>query len=374
MDTSPQLDLDDGRNLYDISTQTQGKEFSTYSYVDYNSSPGSPEAAAPIPVVSNVSLRCISEHVPSMQEYFTAINIPGITIFTLGGFIVIVVLILYVDTIKHVLKNAPPRTKTHTAFVLSVYPVVSIVTYCAIVVPRAQLVVEAITQGTFMACLYQLFCLMIAYCGGEAEVVRAVKDKPVNLQVGPCCCYPCCFILPKLTISKRRIQYLRLLVLQLPVVQGLVYLMLLVMWAEEENLYQVNYLYFQPIVITSIFCGLWGMITTMKMLSEHLKDFYIQGKFFVLQLVLMFAKLQSLLARIAVWAGWLPCKPPINPTVYANLIYNCTMLWEVLLLCSIARVLYRKYVPDLGPVKFKYPHNVNVISLGVDNIRKPQVA
>lgn len=53
----------------------------------------------------------------------SAINIPGITIFTLGGFIVIVVLILYVDTIKHVLKNAPPRTKTHTAFVLSVYPV-----------------------------------------------------------------------------------------------------------------------------------------------------------------------------------------------------------------------------------------------------------
>lgn len=56
----------------------------------------------------------------------SAINIPGITIFTLGGFIVIVVLILYVDTIKHVLKNAPPRTKTHTAFVLSVYPVRSI--------------------------------------------------------------------------------------------------------------------------------------------------------------------------------------------------------------------------------------------------------
>jgi hypothetical protein len=56
----------------------------------------------------------------------------------------------------------------------------------------------------------------------------------------------------------------------------------------------------------------------MKMLSEYLKDFFIQGKFFVLQLVLLLAKLQSLLGRIAVWAGWLPCKPPINPTVYAN--------------------------------------------------------
>ncbi|KAL1455739.1 hypothetical protein WDU94_009810 [Cyamophila willieti] len=298
-----------------------------------------------------------------MREYFTAINVPGITIFTLGGFAVILVLILYVDTLNYILKNAPSKAKTHTAFVLSVYPVVSIVTYCAIIVPRAQLIAEAITQGCFMACLYQLFCLMIAYCGGEAQVVRLVKDKHVNLQVGPCCCYPCCFILPKLTISKRRIQYLRLLVLQLPVVQGLVYLMLLVMWAEEESLYTVNYFYFQPIVLSSIFCGIWGVITTMKMLSEHLKDHYIQGKFFVLQLVLLLAKLQSLLGRIAVWAGWLPCKPPINPTVYANLIYNCTMLWEVLLLCSIARVLYQRYVPDLSSTKFNYAQNINVISL-----------
>jgi hypothetical protein len=58
--------------------------------------------------------------------FLSAINIPGITIFTLGGFTVIIVLILYIDTLKHVLKNAPPRAKTHTAFVLSVYPVSSV--------------------------------------------------------------------------------------------------------------------------------------------------------------------------------------------------------------------------------------------------------
>ncbi|KAI5732013.1 hypothetical protein M8J77_019850 [Diaphorina citri] len=70
MDLSPEVELDDGRNVYDYSTQSQPSdlsEFVTYKYVDVGSSSPSPMA----PVVSNVSIRCISEHVPSMREYFT---------------------------------------------------------------------------------------------------------------------------------------------------------------------------------------------------------------------------------------------------------------------------------------------------------------
>lgn len=70
--------------------------------------------------------------------------------------------------------------------------------------------------------------------------------------------------------------FLRMLVLQLPVVQGLLYMVLLVMWAEEQSLYNVNYMYFQPIVVASILFGIWGMLMTLKMLSEILKDYNMQ--------------------------------------------------------------------------------------------------
>uniref|UniRef100_A0A2S2NLU6 Organic solute transporter alpha-like protein n=1 Tax=Schizaphis graminum TaxID=13262 RepID=A0A2S2NLU6_SCHGA len=113
-----------------------------------------------------------------------------------------------------------------------------------------------------------------------------------------------------------------MLVLQLPVVQGFVYMVLLVMWAEEESLYQVNYMYLQPLIVISIICGMWGISMTMRVLGEILKDHGIQGKFVVLQLVLVLAKLQGLAFRGIVWAGWLPCKPPISPTVYANRTYS----------------------------------------------------
>ncbi|XP_050523349.1 uncharacterized protein LOC126895477 isoform X2 [Daktulosphaira vitifoliae] len=286
-----------------------------------------------------------SNGIPSVEEYFTAINLIGVTIFTLGAIFVFVILYLYIDTLKYIMKNSPPMVKTHSAFILSVYPVVAIATYCAILVPRAHLLAEALTQGMFMASMYQLFCLFMAYCGGEANLIASVKPQSLDMQVPPCCCWPCCCCLPKFTLTKKHLRHLRMLVLQLPVVQGFVYMILLVMWAEEESLYQVNYMYLQPFIVMSIFCGMWGISMTLRVLGEMLKDHNVQGKFIVLQLVLVLAKLQGLAFRSMVWAGWLPCKPPITPTVYANLIYNSTMLWEMMLLAWLARKLYKKPLP-----------------------------
>lgn len=133
----------------------------------------------------------------------------------------------------------------------------ALATFCATLVPRAHLLAEAVTQGIFMAGMYQLFCLFVAYCGGEAELIRRVKPDALNPKVGPCCCWPCC-CLPQFDITKykkysnimqlililflslrNRVRYLRLLVLQLPVVQGLVYMTLLVMWAEREVCFNI---------------------------------------------------------------------------------------------------------------------------------------
>ena len=85
-----------------------------------------------------------------------------------------------------------------------------------------------------------------------------------------------------------------------------------------QSLYEVNYMYLQPVVILSILFGVWGMSMTIKMLSEVLKDHQLQAKFLVLQFVLLLAKFQGLIARIVVWCGLIRCEPPITPAVYAN--------------------------------------------------------
>lgn len=85
--------------------------------------------------------------------------------------------------------------------------VVAVATYCAILVPRAHLLAEAMTQGMFMASMYQLFCLFMAYCGGEANLIASVKPQSLDMQVPPCCCWPCCCFLPKFTLTKYKLKF-----------------------------------------------------------------------------------------------------------------------------------------------------------------------
>ncbi|KAG8229909.1 hypothetical protein J437_LFUL009773 [Ladona fulva] len=326
-----------------------------------SASPGGVNYSSPSPSeLANVTALCEVDVLPSLNEYLAAISVAGVTLFTVSGIAVLSVILIYIDTLKHIMRKASSPVKTNSAFVLSVYPVVCLATYCAMVVPRAQLLAEAVTQGIFTAAIYQLFCLCMSYCGGEAELIRTVAPDSLTPKVGPCCCWPCC-CLPNLKIDKRHIRMLRLLVLQLPVVQALVLMVLLVMWAEEESLYTVNYMYFQPLIVMSILCGIWGMSMTIKMLSVHLITYKLQSKFMVLQMVLLLSKLQGLIARIVLWSDLLPCKPPISPAVYGNVIYNTLMIAEMAALSVIARYIYVKGLSDCEPKGKKNITQVAVI-------------
>ncbi|KAJ3658082.1 hypothetical protein Zmor_009843 [Zophobas morio] len=297
-------------------------------------------------IVNRNQSTCESGAIPSIPQYLSATNVYGITLVSLGTLAVLLVLAMLIDTLSYIMKNSPSRVKAHSAFVIGVYPVVAVATYFAILVPRAHLLSEAITQGVFMAGMYQLWCLFVSYCGGEAQLIRKVKPGTLSLRVSPCCCWPCCFFLPAIDVTKNTIQRLRLLVLQLPVVQGLVYLVLLVMWAERESLYQVNYMYLQPIIILSILFGIWGMAMTINLLKGFLGDEYMMlAKFIVLQMVLVLAKLQGLATRVLVWGNVLPCRAPITPAVYGNLIHNTLMLGEMVLLQYAARRIYKRVLP-----------------------------
>ncbi|XP_019872823.1 organic solute transporter subunit alpha [Aethina tumida] len=297
--------------------------------------------------------KCSSNEIPSIPEYLSATNVYGITLVSMGTVAVLVVVAMFLDTFLYVMKNASSKVKAHTAFVIGVYPVISLVTYFAILVPRSHLIAEAITQGMFMAGMYQLFCLFVAYCDGEAEVVRRVKPAKLSLQVNPLCCFPCCKLLPTFHVTKKSVRTLRFMVLQLPIFQSLVYLTLIVMWAERESLYRINYLYIQPLIGISILIGIWGISMMINILKSILVDEFIIGKFIVLQMVLLLAKMQGFFTRALVWMDLLPCKPPITPAVYGNLLHNTLMLGEMVLLGAVARFLYKRRLPETVDVPTK---------------------
>lgn len=70
------------------------------------------------------------------------------------------------------------------------------------------------------------------------------------------------------------------------------------------------------------------------------------AKFMVLQLVLLFAKMQGLITKIIAWSGLLPCKPPISSEVYGNskYIHNKFMFYEFILIYYVCSYTQRSDV------------------------------
>lgn len=78
---------------------------------------------------------------------------------------------------------------------------------------RAQLLSTAVIQVFLATALYQLYRLLI-YVGRK----KITKTPSLMLRVGPCCCWPC-LPFPSLEMTDANLSWLRILALQLPIVQ-----------------------------------------------------------------------------------------------------------------------------------------------------------
>ncbi|KPJ20021.1 Organic solute transporter subunit alpha [Papilio machaon] len=209
--------------------------------------------------------------------------------------------------------------------------------YIAIVVPRATLVAEAIAQEVVMVAMYNFFCLIIAECGGPSQFIRRAGESRLETRVLPCCCWPCC-IIPRPKIDKRSLTWLRCLVLQIPIVQGVLYVIILVLWAEDMMLYRHVIVFIQFFVAASILSGMWGVIMCVR--AANGIGVVLRPKFVALQLVLIIVKLQCGLSKLLSDLAMLPCVMSLHPTVLVNVTQYTITIFEMLLLSIWAWRLY----------------------------------
>ncbi|XP_068630195.1 organic solute transporter alpha-like protein [Battus philenor] len=273
---------------------------------------------------------------PDFNSYLTALQ-PYAWILWSSGLVVLILLwILYAVTLRSALKKWR-ESSTNIATVLSVYPLVASAAYIAIVVPRATLVAEAIAQEVVMVAMYQFYHLIVAECGGVSQFIRSAADKRLETRVMPCCCWPCCFI-PRPQINKRSLSCLRYLVLQIPIIQAVLYVIILVLWAEDMMMYRRALVFIQCFVGVSILSGIWGVIMCVR--AAESIGFVFRPRFFALQLVLIIVKLQYSLAKMISDFVTLPCVMSLHPAVLVNLTQNTVTIFEMLLLSIWAWRLY----------------------------------
>ncbi|XP_045536893.1 organic solute transporter subunit alpha [Papilio machaon] len=273
---------------------------------------------------------------PDFISYLTALQPYAWVLWTSGLVVLILLWTIYAVTLRSAVKKRR-ESSTNLATVLSVYPLVASAAYIAIVVPRATLVAEAIAQEVVMVAMYNFFCLIIAECGGPSQFIRRAGESRLETRVLPCCCWPCC-IIPRPKIDKRSLTWLRCLVLQIPIVQGVLYVIILVLWAEDMMIYRHVIVFIQFFVAASILSGMWGVIMCVR--AANGIGVVLRPKFVALQLVLIIVKLQCGLSKLLSDLAMLPCVMSLHPTVLVNVTQYTITIFEMLLLSIWAWRLY----------------------------------
>ncbi|XP_003700075.1 organic solute transporter alpha-like protein 3 [Megachile rotundata] len=281
------------------------------------------------------NLSCNHQYVPSATEHIESLGAFGKGIVSFGALLSTLTLYFAVDACHNIIQQKEARFyKTNAIVILLVYPVASVCSLTAIAIPRTQLLSEALTQIFLTTALYRLYLLLV-YVGFK----RVTTPPAMTLKVGPCCCWPC-LPFPNLQMTDANLSWLRLVVLQLPIIQGLIYCIFLFIAMEEPNLMTQYGICFQPLCVASIFLGIYGLTIAMKSLQEVAPEAKLHRNTMVSQMVLLFSKLQSFIVKSLPQTGLFPCNPPITPEIYASVTQNALMLIEMLLLCYAARYVY----------------------------------
>ncbi|XP_043467044.1 organic solute transporter subunit alpha-like [Leptopilina heterotoma] len=283
-----------------------------------------------------VHVSCDEDIMPSTEQIPGSLGSFGIGLIIISTLITLVTMYLSIDAIyKIFFQNQTRSYKKNSAIILSVYPVASICSLLALAIPRAQVLSEALTQITLTIALYSLYLVLIDV--GRRKITKA---PPLMLNVLPCCCWPC-LPFPILQMTEANLSWLRIFVLQLPIVQTLVYVITLYMAMEEAILVTRYSIFLQTFAVISILLGIYGLTITTRSLEEAAPGTNLRRKTVVTQMVLLFSKLQGFIIKsVANWTSLFPCNPPLSPNAYASVTYNALMVIEMLMLCYAARLIY----------------------------------
>lgn len=278
---------------------------------------------------------CNPNNVPSAIELVESLDALGTALLSVGSIILVLTIYFSANACCNILSQKESEFyKTNAIIILSVYPVVSVCSLMAIAIPRGQLLSEAITQIFLMISLYRLYLLLL-------DVGRRKMSEPptLMLRVGPCCCWPC-LPFPNLQMTDANLSWIGILALQLPIAQSILYFILLYMEAEDPMLATQYGIFLQPVMVISILLGIYSLTIVTKTLHTAIPEAKLHFKTLVLQLVLLFSKLQTGIIRGLPATGVFPCNPPLTPAIYANVTCNALLLIEMMMLCYAARHVY----------------------------------
>ncbi|XP_055643180.1 organic solute transporter alpha-like protein [Toxorhynchites rutilus septentrionalis] len=281
---------------------------------------------------------CPSE-LPTVVEYINGIDTILTVIIAITILLSFSTFVVSVNSVRQVLRQTPKRFKSKTIVILIIYPIVTALAIVSILIPKSYFICDSVSHIYFMITAYVFHSLVVDYVGGEDTFIKASDSETFNIRTPPCCC--CLPFLKRSAVTKNRMLFTRLLTLQLPIVQSILFIGLNVVFIEEIQKFNQIILYFVPFIVISIILGVWGLNIIVRMIAPMQEELKVMAKYVALQPVLILCKVQPLVIMVIVTYVTPKCEFPMVLQVQKNAVFQMCLSAEMLVLSVWAMQLYR---------------------------------
>ncbi|KAM9315368.1 organic solute transporter subunit alpha [Gastrophryne carolinensis] len=260
--------------------------------------------------------------------------------------------ILYLEEAVYLRKKMRCPVKRRTSLWSSAAPTfISLMTCLGLWIPRSAMFIEVTINTYFAVCFYLIFMVILEGFGGKDALVKKFEGTELHINTGPCCC--CCLCLPRIKLTKRKVNLFILGVFQLAFLKPVFNIIGIILWADgiynTEDMSSSSIALWMNVALG--FCtiiALWPIGILFREAKVHLAEQNMGTKFAVFQILLILTTLQASIFNILASSGVLPCVPPYAFKARAYMMNSHLVIIETFILSILARNAYRRKDDNAG--------------------------
>ncbi|NWY66158.1 OSTA protein, partial [Erithacus rubecula] len=290
---------------------------------------------------------------PTSRQLLHQLDMAQLIILGLCTIMTLLSVVIYAEEVSYLFRKIRCPIKMKTLCWSSSAPtVVSVISCFGLWFPCSMMVVEMATTAYFAVCFYLLMMVMIEGYGGKEALLSTLKDVPMAVSTGPCCC--CCPCLPRITMSslshyaRKKLKWMILGTFQYAFFRAVAVFLGLILSADGNyNPADVSArgsvaLWINTLVGVSTLFGLWALGILFRQARLHLAEQNMQGKFTCFQILLLLTALQPAIFSILANSGSIACSPPFSSKARSQQMNVQLLIPQTFILVVLARMYYRK--------------------------------
>lgn len=297
---------------------------------------------------ANNSTSCYGEsmnYIPTVAEYREAAGGYGTAFVVIGSLTTALLYLLFIQQSYFTFSHSHKVFRRHIYWLISIYPLVTLMSTVSVVIPRAHQLCTAIKVVYMSIGAGHFADLTLLMYGSENKMLYDLRDSKIQLNLMPLCCFfPC---LPTPPISRLRVALLKWMIWQMKWTQALYYIMLYILtismqYSDGTVSQRSSFLWLTLLNFVSFLSGVYALNIMGALSNVKLLRFRYKAKCLAVKLLILTIKMQGFVFDVLGLLGVFPCLGPmITPVVYQNSLENFIFLVEMIIFGLFSYFMYR---------------------------------